>query len=367
MSETQINELLAIDGASSVGSGGSRKVVTPVKDDRSAPSRGFLASGRRLVRRPEFGALAGLVIVFVFFAVEGKNGFLTLDGTTSWVNTASEVGILAIPVGLLMIAGEFDLSVGSVVGASSLIIGIAYGYYGWPMEAAAALAIVVGLLVGLANGLLVVMTGLHSFIVTIAAQFMLAGAALGLSNTLVGTASITIQPKGWTKQLFAQQWHGFNASVLWWIAAAAIAAWILGFLPFGNWMFATGNDQVSARQTGVATGRVKILLFMSTGGVAALVGVIQAITYSSGNVTYGQSFVFAAPMIAVIGGVLLTGGYGSVVGIVMGTAIYGIVQFGVFYTGWNTNWAQFVLGFLLLLAVLGNNFFRRLAMSAGRA
>jgi simple sugar transport system permease protein len=341
-------------------------VETDAARGTSSPAQRGGGQVGRLIRRPELGAFAGVVIVYAFFAITGKNGFLTLSGTASWMNTASELGILAIPVGLLMIAGEFDLSVGSVVGAASMIVGIGGGYYHWALWVAILLALSVGLLVGLGNGLLVVKTRLPSFIVTIAAQFIMAGVALGVSTGVAGTTAVTLNPHGLALSVFGSQWHRFHVSIVWWLAVAAVASWVLMQTPFGNWLFATGNNRDSARATGVPTDRVKVVLFMCTGMAAALVGAIQTITYSGGDVTYGQEFVFAAPVAAVIGGVLLSGGYGSAIGVLMGTMIYGIVQFGVFYTGWNTDWAQVVLGVLLLLAVLGNNYFRRLAVSARR-
>jgi simple sugar transport system permease protein len=107
---------------------------------------------------------------------------------------------------------------------------------------------------------------------------------------------------------------------------------------------------------------VKVSLFIATAVGAVLVGVLQTIQYSGGDVTYGRDFVFDAPVAAVIGGVLLTGGYGSAIGVFLGSVIFGTVSLGIFYTGWNSDWAQLVLGTLLLLAVLGNNYFRRLAL-----
>jgi simple sugar transport system permease protein len=339
-----------------------------ITDKRSAralgvPSQGPQATIGRLVRRPEFGAFVGAVIVFGFFAVAGKNGFMTEKGMASWMNTAAELGVLAIPIGMLMIAGEFDLSVGSVIGGSAMIVSIGSGYYTMPLWISVLLAIAAGAAIGFANGLIVVRTGLPSFIVTIAALFIVAGLSLGLSRGLAGTTAVSLSPSGSAQKVFGSQHNDFHVSILWWIAVAIAAAVVLNKTSFGNWIFATGGNRDSARASGVPTDAVKISLFVCTGVAAALVGVIQTITYQNGDVTYGRDFVFAAPVAAVIGGVLLTGGYGSAIGVLIGTAIYGIVQVGIFYTGWNTDWAQLVLGLLLLMAVLGNNYFRRLAMS----
>ena len=142
-----------------------------------------------------------------------------------------------------------------------------------------------------------------------------------------------------------------------------IAGWILSNTAIGNWIFATGANRDVARSSGVPVDAVKLGLFIATGVGASLVGVLQCIQYRTGDVTFGRDFVFAAPVAAVIGGVLLTGGYGSALGVFIGTTIYGVVNLGIFYTGWNSEWAQLVLGTLLLIAVLGNNFFRHLALS----
>jgi simple sugar transport system permease protein len=266
------------------------------------------SSLKRVIRRPEFGALAGMILVYAFFAVAAKNGFLTLAGTANWMNTASELGVLAVPVGMLMIAGEFDLSVGSVIGASSMIVSIGNGFYGLPMWAAIILALIIGTLIGLANGIITVSTRLPSFIVTLAGLFMVAGAALGFSRLLSGTTAVTLTPEGSARMVFGSQAAGFHVSILWWIAITAVASWILTQTPYGNWIFATGANPNAARSAGVPSDRVKVSLFVATALGAVLVGILQTIQYSGGDVTYGRDFVFDAPVAAVIGGVLLTGG-----------------------------------------------------------
>jgi simple sugar transport system permease protein len=142
-----------------------------------------------------------------------------------------------------------------------------------------------------------------------------------------------------------------------------IIGFILSFSRFGNWILAMGGDPVSARNAGIPTEKVTIALFMSSGLCAAFVGMSQAILYNSAQVAAGQSFIFNSIIAVVIGGVLLTGGYGSVVGIVLGTLTFSIVNQGIFYTGFDANWASLIIGVLLLLAVLMNNTFRNMALS----
>jgi simple sugar transport system permease protein len=154
--------------------------------------------------------------------------------------------------------------------------------------------------------------------------------------------------------------------VVWWVAIALIAGWIMQASKHGNWILAVGGDLESARTSGIPVARVKISLFVASGLGAALLGVIQTIEYNGAQVTSGQSFVFNSIISVVIGGVLLTGGYGSTFGIVLGTLTLAIVTQGIYYTGWNSDWASLILGLLLLVAVLMNNTFRRLALADKR-
>lgn len=318
-----------------------------------------------LVRRPEFGAFAAFVATYLFFAIVTSGaGFVSINGVAGWLNLAAELGIIAIPVGLLMISGEFDLSVGSTVGAASMVLAVATSHYGLPIWPAVGLALVLGAAIGLINGYMVVRTKLPSFIVTLATNFMVIGGTMGISRLIMNVTSSSIVTSESTKAVFASRWGQANVSILWWILVALLGAWVLGRTAFGNWIFATGGNMQSARGAGVPVERVKIVLFVMTGLAAALVGVIQGIQWNSGNATYGMGYVFQAPIVVVIGGVLLGGGYGSVLGIVLGTAIFGVISTGIFYTGWSTDWIQLFLGGLLGLAVLANNYVRQLALTS---
>ena len=320
-----------------------------------------------LVRAPEFGALVAAVVLYLFFVVTtAGNGFVTANGTASWLDTASELGILAVPIGLLMIAGEFDLSVGSMVGASSMTMGVVCGHYHDSLLVGIVVALALALVVGVANGLLVTRTGLPSFIVTLAANLILAGLALAIAQSLAQTTQISFTPSGPLNTVLSGQVGQFDASIGWWAAIVAAAAWVLGKRRFGNWILATGGGTENARRAGVPTSRVKVSLFVCAALAGALVGVIQAVQFSTGDATTGQGYVFEAPIVVVIGGVLLTGGYGSILGVVLGTVIYGFVNAGLFYTGWNTDYAQVVIGVLMVIAVLTNNFVRQLAVRTVR-
>lgn len=318
---------------------------------------------RRLLLRPEAGGVISAIVVFIFFALlASKNGFLSPLGVASWLDTAAELGIIAIPIGMLMIAGEFDLSVGSVVGATSMIIAIVSGYYGLSPWLGFGLAVAFGIFVGLANGIIVVWTKLPSFIVTLATMMMVLGGMLGLSIALTGSTSISASASGSAGFLFSASWSEFHISIIYWAILIVLASYVMTRTPFGNWVYATGGNAQTARLAGVPVARVKVILFVCTALGAVLTSTLQTFTFQNGNVTLGSQYVFTGIAASVIGGVLLTGGYGSPLGTVSGALTYGIVSLGVFYLGWNADLTEFFIGALLLLAVLANHRLRLMAM-----
>ena len=321
---------------------------------------------RKLLNRPELGAVAGAILVFAFFAiVAGDRGFLTSIGTISYLEVSAQLGIVVIPVALLMIAGEFDLSVGSMIGAAGMILAIPTVEFGWPLWASLILAFGVALLVGFLNGYMVIKTGLPSFIVTLASLFALRGATIGFTRLITGRTQVSgLEAESFLASLFAGEIAGVPASIFWWVGLGILGTYVLLRTTFGNWIFGTGGDPVAARNVGVPVNRVKILLFMATAVAATLLAVIQVLDAGSADVLRGTLFEFQAIIATVIGGVLLTGGYGSVIGPMFGALIFGMVSQGIFFTGVNTDWFQVFLGAMLLIAVIVNNFIRNRAASA---
>jgi simple sugar transport system permease protein len=316
-----------------------------------------------LVRRPETGSLVGLVVVYAFFALLGGAVFTGAPGWSSWLNIAAEVGIVALPVGLLMIAGELDISVGSVIPASSMTAAVVSGYYGLPAPVGIASGLGVGLLVGLVNGVLVTRTRIPSLIITIGTMFGVMGLTLGFAVLIAGSTSVFLVPDPLTKLLLGTFLGGmFSVSMFWWAGFAALVFYLLHLSPVGNWIFAMGGDRESARNAGIPTRQLTISLYMLSGLAAAFVGILQLMTYQSAQVATGQSFIFNSIMCVVIGGVLLTGGSGSVIGIVIGTATFAVVNQGIFFTGLDPNVGSVIIGALLLAAVLSNDGFRALAL-----
>ena len=323
-----------------------------------------------LLRRPDAGAFLGMIAVYGFFVIFGGVNFVSPGGFASWLNVAAEIGIVALPIGLLMIAGEMDISVGSVIPAASMTVAVISGHLGAPLIVGVAAALGLGLLIGFVNGIVVLRTNVPSLIVTLGTLFMVAGLTLGISVLVAGSTGVPIKADPLGKALLGQFFGSmfgmgdvFETTILWWGLAIAAIGFLLHASPYGNWIFAMGGDKLSARNAGIPTERLTVLMFMYSGFSAAFVGIAQAILYNQAQVSAGQSFIFNSIISVVIGGVLLTGGFGSVAGIVFGTMTFAIVNQGIFYTGFNANWASLIIGILLLLAVLMNNTFRNMALA----
>lgn len=332
-------------------------------DDVGKARLTVISSPRRVLTRPETGGFIAAIIVFAFFAIfAGGNGFLGSVSTANWLNTSSQMGIVAVPVGMLMIGGEFDLSIGAVAGASSITVGIVTGGYGLSAWIGIVLALLIAAIVGGINGIIVVKTRLPSFIVTLATMLMLTGTTLGVSILMTGSSNTSATSSGFPRMLFASSWGNFSVSVLWWIALLAVAGWVMSRSVFGNWAYATGGNEQAARLVGVPTARVKVILFMSTSLCASLTAILQTLSLNNGNVTLDSNYIFEAIAAAVIGGVILTGGYGSPVGTGFGAVTYGIISAGVLLLGWSADLAQLFIGALLLVAVLANHRLRMLAL-----
>ncbi len=316
------------------------------------------------LRRPEAGALIGLIGVVLFFLMAGGTNFLQPASVASWLSRAANLGIIAIPVGLLMIAGELDISVGSMITAGSLITGLVSGYYELPIAIGIAAAMCFGVLVGTVNGYLVLKTGVPSLIVTLGTLFAVAGLLLGLTLLITGSTTITLRAPAIAKILLGSYFGaGFQVLIFWWIGITSFFVYYLHYSPYGNWIFAMGGDKDSARNVGIPTSRMTLLLFIFSATCASFVGVSQAILFQSVQATPQMTLIFNTIICVVVGGVLLTGGFGSVVGIFLGTITFAVVNQGIYYTGFDQSWSNLIIGILLLVAVLMNNTFRRMALT----
>ena len=309
---------------------------------------------------PELPALGGLILVWLIFAFSAGAPFRSAAGTATYLNAAAPLGILTIAVALLMIGGEFDLSVGSTIGLCGMTLLLTTTHFGWPLWAALLLTIVLAVAIGVLNGYLVVRTRLPSFLVTLATLFIARGLTIALTRRYTGRTQLSglhdVPGYNALRSLFASDVFGaIRVSVVWWIALAIAAHWLLLRTRFGNWVFALGGAPAAARNTGVPELRSKIVLFVCTALAACLVALLQAFRYDGTDVLRGSGEEFRAIVAAVIGGTLLSGGYGSILGAVLGALIFGMVQQGIVLTGVDADWFQVLLGALLLVAVLANH------------
>lgn len=342
----------------------------------------------KLMKKPELGAIGGVVLVTLFFLSTADGSMFTLSGIMNFMTPAAQLGILGIAAAMLMIGGEFDLSIGSMVAFAGMIFGVLTVNLGLPLIFAIPLTMAFAACIGALNGAIVLRTGLPSFIVTLAGLFILRGAALvGLKLFTGGSTQLRgirdAVEGDWLAPIFSGDaftglfgWlasigvidsfssgmpkvPGIPVEIIWFVVFALVATYVLVRTPVGNWIFATGGDTNAAKNSGVPVRGVKISLFMLTACAASMVAIITVIDAGSTDARRGFMKEFEAIITAVIGGCLLTGGYGSAIGAFFGAIIFGMVTIGLTYTNFDQDWFQIFLGGMLLLAVVFNNVIRK--------
>lgn len=318
----------------------------------------------KFLRLPAAASILSLIGILAFYVIFGRVDLYNLAAAASWMNLAANLGIVAIPVGILMIAGEIDISIGAMIPAGSITTAILSGHYGLPIEVGMLGALGLGVLVGLVNGILTVRTSVPSLIITLGTLIGMQGVVLSAAMLLVGKASVPLKAPEWAKSVFGQLLGGSHQIIiLWWLALTLVFAFVLHKTRYGNWIYALGGDKVSARNAGIPTTGLTITLFILSATSASFVGMCQAILFNSSQVSGGMGYIFNAISSVVVGGVLLTGGFGSVMGIFVGTLTFAIVIQGIYFTNIDRNWSNLIIGATLLIAMLMNNNFRELAVS----
>ena len=339
--------------------------ATPPAADERVGKKSTLS---RLLGRPEIGALVGAVALFVFFSAVAPV-FLQPGSIATVLYGASTIGIMAVGVSLLMIGGEFDLSTGVAVISSALMASLFSWYFSTNVWVGVVLALAMSLGVGFVNGWILIKTKLPSFIVTLATFLMLTGLNLGLTRAIGGSVSTpsiaSMDGFESARAIFASSVNiggiDVKITVFIWIAMVAVASWILLRTRVGNWIFAAGGDANAARAVGVPVVRTKIGLFMGVGFCAWVLGMHNLFAFSTVQSGEGVGNEFLYIIAAVIGGCLLTGGYGSAIGGAIGAFIFGMANKGIVYAEWNPDWFKFFLGLMLLLATIVNLMVKRRA------
>ncbi|WP_153768749.1 ABC transporter permease [Labrenzia sp. CE80] len=348
---------------------------------------------RESLIRPELGGIVGTVIVFTLFALFAfDSGMFNSQGIMNWSQVSAQFMIIAVGACMLMIAGEFDLSVGSMIGFSGMMIAIFSVTLGWPVWLAIIVTFVLAVSIGALNGIIVVRTGLPSFIVTLAFLFILRGFTIFFPQTIERKTIIggikDAAEGDWLAPVFGGkiltglfQWmgeagiiavfergtrqgmpvvDGVPMLIVWALVLVVFGHVVLTKTRFGNWIFAAGGDAQAARYAGVPVNRVKILMFMFTAFCATVFATCQVMEFGSAGADRGLLKEFEAIIAVVIGGALLTGGYGSVIGAALGALIFGVVQQGLFFAGVESSLFRVFLGVILLFAVILNTYVRRM-------
>ena len=321
----------------------------------------------RLIRRPELASALGALVIFIFFMIVAP-AFRSLDAFATTLYASSTLGIVALAVGLLMIGDEFDLSSGVAVTTAALAATMFNYNLGLNSWVGAFLSLIVALGIGALNGYLVTRTGIASFLITLAAFLMLQGLNLAVTKLITGQVATPrisdMQGFDSAEMVFAGAVTIFGVNVrvtvFWWIFFVILASILLFKTKFGNWIFAVGGNQESARAVGVPVRRVKITLFMFVGFAAWFVGMHTLFAFDSIQAGNGVGNEFLYIIAAVIGGCALTGGRGTAIGTAIGALIFGMTNQGIVYAGWNPDWFKFFLGAMLLFAVLVNSSFGKI-------
>ena len=312
---------------------------------------------RNLARRSEFGALVSAIIVFVTFSIWAEL-WLTPESIGSILVVATELGIVAVAVTLLMVSGEFDLSVGSVLGVSSILVPWLMVTLNAPAFIAILCAFAAAITIGSIHGLIVITARIPSFIVTLGGLLFWRGVVYIITDGF----PVNVPRQDPLLKAFSYRFEsGFDVSLFWFIGLAAFVTFLLMGTRFGNWIFASGGNEHAARSLGVPVDRVRWSLFVLTSSCACLAGIVQVGRFSSVDANRGLSLELEAIAACVIGGASLHGGVGSVIGTILGCLIVGMIRNGLALAGVANYYYQSVIGLLIVVAVIINQFAQRRA------
>jgi simple sugar transport system permease protein len=310
----------------------------------------------RIRRWPEFGVILAFSTIFVVFSLLAPK-FVSLRNLTGVFTIVSELGIITIGVAFLMIAGEFDLSVGSVYALCGfLFVTLANSFNS---VLALIITLVVAACIGFLNGTITLRAGIPSFITTLGTMMFLRGLMLAVTGgrSVVYNGDLIV-PTMLTRFIG----RGFRPSHIWFLALALFFSLILTRTRYGNWVFATGGKKEVARAMGINVNRVKVVNFMISAVLAGLAGIIVINRFGVANASFGTGMELEAIASAVIGGTFLMGGYGTIIGAFFGAFLVGMMRTGLLMVGAPAYWYQAFVGAILVTAATINIKLRRLGM-----
>ncbi len=301
-----------------------------------------------LAFRPETAAILALITVSVVFSFTAAD-FTTKAALYSIITLASERGIVACGVSILLIAGHFDLSVGSVLGLTAITVGTLM--MDLPSSAAVPLALLIALAIGLLQGFTVVKLGIPSFILTLGGLLLWRGVGFVVSEGLF----IIVQRDDALLQIFSHSLDtGLYVTCLWFLGVVVLGTLFLQRTRFGNWVFATGGNYRAAKEQGVPTDLVLILLFGLSAFLAGLAGTVQMARFIYIESNRGRLLELEIIAACAIGGTRIWGGYGSVVGAALGVIAVSTIQVGLARSGVPGEWFDGFVGLLIVFAVVIN-------------
>lgn len=311
----------------------------------------------KIRRWPELGVILAFLTLLVIFSVLGAPMFLTLRNLTGVFTIVAELGIMAIGVTFLMIAGEFDLSVGSVYALSGLL----FVTLANRMNSLLALIIVliIAAIIGFLNGMITLRARIPSFITTLGMMMFLRGILLAVTGGRSVSYHGDLIVPTMLSTIIAE---GFRPSHIWFLALVLLFSLILARTRYGNWVFATGGKKEVARAMGINVDRVKVINFIISAVLAGLSGCIVLTRFRLANVAFGMGMELEAIAATVIGGTFLMGGYGTIIGTFFGAFLMGMTRTGLILSGAPVFWYQSFVGVILIVAATINLKLRRLEM-----
>ena len=315
------------------------------------------AKGQRMTRAssllkiPEFAPGLGLIVVVLFFTLQTAN-FWSPQTMTAISTVASTIGIVAVGVTMLMISGEFDLSVGQNFAFTPIIWAILFVTFGMNEWLALAVALACAVAVGLVNGYVTTLFGIPSFITTLGMFFVLQG----LNNLLIsGHQLIMFDPSLSMTLLGAEIGKTpFYMPLVWMFVIALVFWFVLSRLRYGNWTFATGGKVGPAKAMGVPTARVKRINFVVSSVLAGLAGCMQFAYLRGVTQAQGQNYELLAITAAVLGGTSLFGGSGTIWGSIIGAFLLSSIQIGLVLIGVPGSFYVTFIGVMLVIVVIAN-------------
>ena len=309
---------------------------------------------RRLVSAPEFGPFVLLLVELAVFTAINP-AFISALNISNTLTFTVELGLIALAMTLLMTAGEFDLSVGSLFGFAPVLMWTLFNGGLASLNVAFFVSLIVAALIGLFNGLFVTRLKIPSFLVTLGMLLVVRGTALFITE---GFPQRTWSASGhWLARILVGDFYlgpfRIYASLFWFVAAAVILGYVLTETKYGNWIQATGGNPGAARARGVNVSGVKVSLFILSAVMAAFAGIISSIRTSAANPNSGTGYELEVIAMVVIGGTALTGGRGTIIGTVLGILILrvmrnGIVLIGVPGLAYNIFIGAIILGMMAL-------------------